>query len=484
MRYHIVRPSPAQGWTNPSGQIIDLSPTGTETSVSFAQFVPPGSTAYRLHANSVALPAGVTLDSAGRRFVGSSSGGVISDLSGVILEDISSFEQDWLARSTGPSVVWAHDFGDGNGLSAFNKFLVRAWDRPNDLSFDSTDGIRGAGSLRMDCAAGSSIRSKWLRPLGAFPAGSGTWTWTGGYGSIAPQPWSLPADIGIANGLDSGNPGNLQHTAPGSIDNSYWYTWRRWLHGHSAYWGTTRESNGDPITTPWAWATPAGLTTRDFYFQIRCKFDPSFFDVNALASVSRRTKHIYFDICGGSDQELINVVPGENVVDGQVKRRLWLYTNRSGVDLAAFKNSAFVQPDSAWAATCTASSAHNTCWEYPVGEWFTMLFHISLGRHNPGMSRSDPGGTYAAAPYKDTTIEVWAHRKGESGYTKLFGMNDLAWFYNCNTENNAGAFALNCIDINGYAGTSNGSSDLAWTRWYDQAILSYDFIACPNDGEG
>lgn len=398
---------------------------------------------------------------------------------------VGSAAADWQARSTGPGVVWAEDFRNAN---AFNKFLIRAWDRPNDLTIDTNDGILGQGALHIHCEAGSNVRSKWMRPMCAFPAGSGTWTWTGGYGSIAPQPWTTPADIGYTRGMSTGNPDGLQYTQPGSLDNSYWHLYRYGLHGHSDYWNDTRF---DPNTTPWEWAKPGGKTSAEFWVQYRAKLSPSFFEVDTFTG-GARTKHAWIDLAGASYHEIISVLPGEAIIDDggtqRTKRHLFLYTNRNGVDLATMKpGETYIAPGSAWANTCTRGSGPNTCWEAPIGEWYTMLFHVIPGRHNPQMPLNTfyPENYYDACPYKDTTVEVWAHRKGESGYTQLFSMSDIPMAFASNYESGTnGPKGYNVITFDGYASSANQISTRAWDTWYDQIIFSHEFIPCPNDGMG
>lgn len=482
MRYHIVRPSPAQGWTNPSGQIIDLSPTGTETSVSFAQFVPPGSTAYRLHASSVALPAGVTLDSAGRRFVGSSSGGVILDLAGVILEDITSAAQDWQARSTASGVIKAIDFGE-TGAAAIEKFILRSPSTPASWTqWDGTEGIRRQGAMRQYCGAGASNGHKWPLPFSPFPASSGSWG-------------SLPADIGFTRGI-GGNSGGVQWPYSGQQPNATnYHYWRYGLHGHSDYWNTTREYAS---TTPWEWIQKPGYSTRDFYVQVRTKISASLFNINNLIANNHRGKHVYIDLCGGGAGELVSFSPAEHTSGSYVSHRSRFYTYFNGYDLEAMRGgSNYVQPGSQWAATCLANNAAaGQCWDMPEDEWFTLLFHVIPGRQNLDMAapQYNPWLGYATAAYKDTGLEVWAHRKGESGYTLIHqrvdsGGNDAyAWYFSAVTESNYngtyGPRGFNEFEINAYMGSSNSASEMEWTRWYDQIIISHEFIACPNDGEG
>jgi hypothetical protein len=480
-------------WSVAENYALTQQTAGTGSSISVSQYASdPDGNALTFARVGGTAPAEVTVSGAGT-ITFPNSVAVGSYTVQVSVDDgQNSAENDWLLRSTGTGVVWAVDFSEGT--NDYNKFLIPSTTRmtsPNtgDVTQDSVEGIRGPGALRMHCNAGSSIQSAWIRPFVAFPAGTGTYT---GLGYSYARPWTTPVDRGYLNGLSTGNPGagstawnlNGQYVDQGTTANNNWWLYRHGLHGHADYWADTRDGSGRgrADSSQWTWAQPPGKTAADFYIQMRCKISASFF--NPAAFTPRRTKHFYIDLMGGSDQEVINVTPAESGLE----RRLHVYTYRSGVHLSEFKNSSLVETggSATTSGTCTLTSGAGTCWEYPIDTWFTLLFHITPGHHNPGMSQYYPGTTYAAAVYKDTGVEVWAHREGETGYTKLFGMMDLAWFFNANSESMAygGPWAFNCLSINGYVGSNNPVSSIAWDRWYDQIIFSHSMIPCPADGKG
>lgn len=394
----------------------------------------------------------------------------------------SSASADWAERSTAPGVVKAIDFKESP--AAIEKFILRSPTTPAGwMALDPTDGIRGGGALRQFCGAGSRNSHKWPLPFSPFPASSGSWG-------------ELPADIGFTRGI-GGNAGGVQWPYSGQAPNATnYHFWRYGLHGHSAYWNTTREY---APTTPWEWVQKAGSTTRDFYIQVRTKISASLFNINNLIANNHRGKHVYIDLCGGGAGELVSFSPAEHTSGSYVSHRSRFYTYFNGFDLEAMRNSNYVQPGSQWAATCQANNATaGMCWDMPEDEWFTLLFHVIPGRQNTNMAASqyNPWQSYPSATYRDTGLEVWAHKKGESGYTLIHrrvettpGANDAyAWYYSAVTESNYngtyGPLGFNEFEINAYMGSNNDPSEMDWTRWYDQIIFSHEPIACPNDGEG
>lgn len=391
---------------------------------------------------------------------------------------VRSAAQDWAVRSGGAGVVWAIDFSESPG--AIEKFILRSNSTPSDwTALDSRDGIQGRGAMRQYCGAGGSNRHKWPRPFSPFPADS---------------QFDLPADPGFTKGI-GGNSAGVQWPYSGERpDATDYLKWRYGLYGHSAYWNTTREYSA---TTPWEWVQKAGSRTHDFYVQVRTKISGSLFNINNLIANNHRGKHVYVDLCGGGAGELVSFSPAEHTSGSYVSHRTRFYTYFNGFDLEAMRNSNYVQPGSAWANTCLANSrAPNQCWDMPEDEWFTLLFHVIPGRQNINMAASqyNPWLPYPNAQFRDTGLEVWAHKRGESGYSLIHqrvdnGGNDAyAWYFSATTESNYnnsyGPCGFNEFEINGYMGSRNDPSEMEWTRWYDQIIFSHQFIPCPNDGLG
>jgi len=192
---------------------------------------------------------------------------------------------------------------------------------------------------------------------------------------------------------------------------------------------------------------------------------------------------------GDGNGELIWVTPALSE-DGQTYPSM--YTNFNGVELS-YASPGYtrpVQPGEDYPGTVG--------WQQPVGEWFTLMFHVRPGTHNSNMnvqSQQAYQEQYALAANKDTAITVYAHKRGESGphhggFYKVFEMLSLAWFYWGTIEEYGSApagspQAFNAIALNHYMGSGNNvpAGQDCW-NWFDQIIFSHSPIACPNDGEG
>lgn len=459
MRYHIVRPSPAQGWTNPSGQIIDLSPTGTETSVSFAQFVPPGSTAYRLHASSVALPAGVTLDSAGRRFVGSASGGVISDLAGVILEDITTALQDWQARTSGPGVLWAQRFQSA-------ETDIQGWQH-SSTSYDPTrqQFIAGAGVIPGDGALRQIYR-------GGEDWGGGSWRWCRpiqpmvgdinqpGVATLAKQPsyyWFQNQVIASVMHTDYQSAhGSPSRTGPFLADDIYFQMWIKLSTGR------TLDSNA-----------PGGkLVMLESAYQ-----NTSNEMVMTIGPGSRRIGSLYANKGSGFNSGLEDPQGSGGSNSGR-RQPGSTYTIPSGA--LAGQSSANV---------CTFDNGqtygwNNACWTWPEDEWVNWLIRFKPGHQYI----TTPVESASNDPVRDTVITTWAATATDiaagRGYTRIHHKTDYVWEYDNALRFGPSSpyqpYGINWFSLNHFTGGNNWViTPLTFWHQFDQIICSTQPIACP-----
>ena len=153
-------------------------------------------------------------------------------------------EADWIARSTGPGVKWAHDFRNQNEFTKFA--LMSPYQPTNWMTRDTSEGIGKGCSLLFSVPAGSHCNHSWPRPFSA-----------------------LPGDVGYVSGPDYTNVAN-------------WYQWRYGVYGNIAY----HSSQPNFVGT-------------DFFIQFRVKMSSSFFGTNPPG------KLCFIDIAGGGDQEII-----------------------------------------------------------------------------------------------------------------------------------------------------------------------------------
>ncbi len=79
---------------------------------------------------------------------------------------------DWLARSTGPGVIWAHNFESESAVSNYrftNSVGLDKTPAPGStgsyVRWNSTGGILGKGCLELEQRADSNMNSYWCRPF-------------------------------------------------------------------------------------------------------------------------------------------------------------------------------------------------------------------------------------------------------------------------------------------------------------------------------
>lgn len=335
-------------------------------------------------------------------------------------------EADWISRSTGPGVKWAHDFRDPSEFSRFAYFLPGQSQAM--LQHSTADGIGSGACVEFNVPAGAHCNHSWLRPFSAFPG-----------------------DIGYAGGPSYGS-------------SSDWYKWRQGFYGHRDYHASS----------------PGAFVGTDFYLQMRLKFSRSYF-----SSKNPPGKLFYIDIAGGGNQEII--------VQGPIGPGLYaMYTNFGRAhsnplgqpqgDRTAYSTvypTTIMQPGAAYNDTCRYET-HNAanCWTYPVEEWVTILIHVIPGHHsgtNGSINTADLYGSPGAN--KDTGIEVWGARQGQTTYTKIWDKRDYVWNYGATSAIYGDQFGFNMLVYSAY---KNGvvAGDAWWCR-LGQVIFATQPIPCP-----
>jgi len=135
-------------------------------------------------------------------------------------------EGDWILRSTGPGVMWAHDFRSDEEVKYWI-WVGGVGDDPSRLTpggkrltWDTTDGITGGGCLKITRAAGSSESAHWWRPMSAMQeSGRGVPDagWSAGMPTI-----DDPVD-GEAMRISSWHRGNYGPSSSGTWDGDEFY---------------------------------------------------------------------------------------------------------------------------------------------------------------------------------------------------------------------------------------------------------------------
>src|SRR5579862_8043611 len=84
---------------------------------------------------------------------------------------------DWLARATGPGVVWAHNFDTAAEVNQFRETGGYGMDPTGTASGKQSSvmwqpgGFAGGGFLRISIPTGGTANGKWSRPMSAIRAG-------------------------------------------------------------------------------------------------------------------------------------------------------------------------------------------------------------------------------------------------------------------------------------------------------------------------
>jgi hypothetical protein len=365
-----------------------------------------------------------------------------------------SGQADWLARSTGPGVVWSHNFDTGAEVDQF-RWQGGIGNVPNVAQSDGktkwvADGFAGGGCVEIAIPTGGTVATNWWRPLSALRAGD--------------------------NGKSTDDPaagGTLQRRAWNSGSVSQNWDWRKGYYGHTDYHSQ--------------YATWVGQSNvwdgTDFYLQFRAKMSASRFNAaNPLG------KLMYIDVTGitGSQEVLIR----------SPNKKTWLttgefdmYTSQGNFYQSYLTNpqggnfNSSRQPGGVFESTCRIIDGNGgphppqTCWEWPTDEWVTILILVTPGKDNSGQSGvtwDNPATWLSQVPFKDFGIEVWVARAGATTYTKIWNKMDYAWRYDSNGRHPP---AFNAISPSGYM---NGvAAAVGWYQRYTQFIFSKQFIPCP-----
>jgi hypothetical protein len=360
---------------------------------------------------------------------------------------------DWATRSTGPGVVWAHNFeaeaevrnflwqnNIGNAPDPGQSDGTAVWDR--------NDGFAGGGSLSLNVPTGGLSNPAWIRPYSALVAGD--------------------------NGRSVADP-----AAGGAL------TRRKWNHsyGYDQPWNfrTGFYGHQDYHTQYATWQGQSDVWDgTDFYIQFRVKFSASRWQGGIWngneGSGNPPGKLVFIDTTPvTSYQEVVIRSPAKWSWDRSTGA-FDMYTSHGSYDQSFIGNpqgvgggTAAMQPNGPGAQCYLGHTGAMDCWEWPADEWVTVLFHMIPG-HN-----IDPlPATMAEMTNRDTGIEVWVARAGASSYTKIWDKKDYAWYFD---SNNTCPPAFNAFKASAYM--NNVKSVVGWSQKYTQIIFSKQFIPCP-----
>jgi hypothetical protein len=340
--------------------------------------------------------------------------------------------QDWAARTTGPGVVWFHNFDTAAEVNNFR--FVRGQGTDVSAKFANAnhcswiaDGFAGGGCVQITMPTGGQSAADWWRPFSALNAG--------GNGKSVADP--------AANGTltrRTYDPTNVGE-----------YNWTNGYYGHSSY------------------ASEDQYDGTDFYLQFRVKIAASRF-----AAGNPEGKLLYLDIAGpspnGGDQEIVlQSAAGNDGVFSMYTKFGAVPPNYLDEPQGQRVTGSIAQPGGAYASTCKyPSNNSSTCWAFPKDEWVTMLVHIIPGRD--GDTASSFSAAAADSTFANTGIEVWVARAGATTYTKIWSKLNYVWYFDPTR-------GFNAVKASSY--TNGVNAVQGWTQCYTQVIFSKQFIPCP-----
>jgi hypothetical protein len=359
---------------------------------------------------------------------------------------LANAEADWLTRSTGPGVVFAHDFRADSEITAFIKGGAEEDPDGNDgrdamKTRRSIEGIpgTGGGSVASHCCGSTLTHSTAASPDGTVE------NWTVADASSFPDPADGGAYAVILGTNDSNGEGVLVTAKNGNVltvvrgnqgtpkafpagemlgsdPSDNWHRplcaiaapnngkdvddvgitqghspARAWVNGpraHSrvpfAHWGKERANyTRGFIDERGVLQSTNPFEGEEFYLQFRVKFPQARF------VLGENGKWFYVDGVASGVQQIFGNIQGVGDGSGAVAPA-WI---RSYGDSRAIAGNRFVpsgsiaQPDGDY-PLCLTNDERNpaNCFSIPPGQWVTFLFHL-----RPGFSNFTPGfqGTLA-----------------------------------------------------------------------------------------
>lgn len=328
----------------------------------------------------------------------------------------SSAAADWASRISGPGVVWYHPFASADEVAAFcwsNNYP--GGNDPNQLArgpsyYDSSlinlntsDGpAPGFNCMEIIRATGTQETSHWWRPFSPLKGGTKL--------------------TGNGRGVGNDDPG-----ANGSI---VAMPWTPTTNSETANWG----NHGWYANAQYTAANPTAFDGNEYYIQARVKIDP------------QRAQGINTSIDAG-------------------KLFFFTRTDRSATDqecvTTSFHGSTGVDYFAMYRSVGTAWVYNGNSWQYPLGQWVTLLFHVKPGTMT--------GSLGSVTPNPNTTVEVWAARPGETAYTLITSQSNITLPFDVQWGHNA----LMCSTY------QNNSSMTQFYHRFAQIIFSKSFIPCP-----
>lgn len=374
------------------------------------------------------------------------SGRIVGKGGGIINAGVTALS-DWTTRSTGPGVVWAQAF---QSLTDVSKYIVHGGTPLSSIIPTYTN--YNAGGSRLGAGYGSLIKNT---PANDANAGKG----------------SFCKPFNPISGVDINNAGVTTISNFTQIQDD-------------GVWGNTNLGG--------YFAKTATVNTigNEFWLQAAVKFSANRFDSGVPYG-----KFFFLTMNNAStpDQEIV-----ADAVNGFSwgGRYCWFYTNGGNAwnsqlgnpqDSGAGSTGDSYQPGSAFAATCIVGNnlgppvISTNCYLYPVGAWFTIMFHVKAGSQ-ANTTNSPTGGqnSWTANPtnLNDTTFEVFIAPSGQTTWDTVFSSTGQQFQFQ--SQDTAGTLGWNIMEFLDFTGgPSEVTSPVPFSHEGDQMILSKQAIPCP-----
>lgn len=361
-------------------------------------------------------------------------------------------QSDWIARSTGPGVLWAHNFDSASEVDAF-RVVAGYGNDPTNASkstclWDAADGFAGGGSLTCSVPTGGFSSGYWNRPMAAFAAPHN----------------GRPTNDAAANGAVRLRTYNAHdHTQDWNF--------------YGGYYGHPSAQAAFPT-----WQGQSGIWDgTEFWVQFRAKITGA-----RWTPGNPNGKLVFIDVTGltGSQEIIIQSenspgAAGDRYYDRNPFR---MYTSQGSEPNSLLVSSrGEVQPGGPYARTCSLSNlgVPRACWVWPSDEWVTVLVHLVPGGDNDAYYGAHPSAPLSSWPFRDTTLEAWVARRHERAYTKVYESRTLALDYYSNKHHPP---AYNKFGPAAYmnAGASPRPAVAGWSQKFTQIVFSREFIPCPS----
>ncbi len=273
-------------------------------------------------------------------------------------------EADWIMRSTGPGVVWSHDFKTSAEADKFrwtggygNDPLAKG-SGGSTCRWDAADGVSGGGSLELYRPAGTSEQAGWWRPFSPMTDSGQGVPDRGANGTIQRQPWN-PTDRGS--------------------ETTNWGT--RGVYGHTSYAGP-------------------GYDGTEFFLQMRVKQDPRRISGGNEDYAGGKLFYLTHTYRSLTSQELVtySAAPQGNPIRNYL--RIYAAGSPPLEDLDSLNRPGWQLGSEL--GPCDNTSLAN-CW-YWSGGWDTMMYHLQPGRDG----------------IEETRLRVYAAHPGEKKYTMIW----------------------------------------------------------------